>query len=230
MTLLSADRASVVAVPDSSSVGQQVVSRVCARRLCTVVALEESEFCDEHARQKRQYDAAWIAKRRAGWAKAKRCTNCGAAKRKRGSVWCAACVIRDGRIKISSVGQQVVGRAERVAAATAIDRDGRSRYHGTGKKGRRSIQEENAADFDLVEKELAKLIGDAIVMVPKVRGASEYVWSSEAQQQPRIQREETRQRALGRVHVAYRLLGEILRRGRHPCAPQIADSDDPDDT
>lgn len=209
-----------------SSVTQSVVStRECARKLCRHSALDDSDFCDEHARQKRQYDAARMARRRQGWAKAKRCTNCGAEKRKPGSRWCLACVIKDGRIKGASVTPPVVTtKADRVAARlipweNSPTNEGRKGRIRSGDRGRPSVQVENRTDFDLTETELAAFVVKVCGSIDAARRGEAHVWSDEAKGLPPIQRRAAVTAVLDHVHVAYRLLGEILRRGRHPGAP-----------
>lgn len=216
MSLLSTRHATLLEDVGHSE-QSDVEIRECRRRGCRVAALEDSEYCDEHARRQKQYNAAYMSRRRAAFARKKLCTRCGG-KRRSGSRWCSRCMLRDRRMKIPPVKVHVENKAARVASATAIGTDGRERYHGTAKKGRRSILEEHMADFDLIEPEVAA-----------ARAAIAHSWSPEVELQPRIQRDETRMAALDRVFGLYRLLGDVLRRGRHPLAPKHDPSDENDE-
>lgn len=219
MMALSSERGSLygdVSTPSSPSTGSGEV-RECRRRGCSTAAADDSEYCDEHAKRQRQYQAAYMSRRRAAFARKKLCTRCGR-KRRPGSKWCSRCMLRDPRMKIPPVTLHVENKAARVLAATAIGTDGRERYHGTAKKGRRPIVEEHMADFDLIEPEVAA-----------ARKAIAHSWSPEVEQLPRIQRDEARMAALDRVFSLYRLLGDILRRGKHPLAPEVGPTDEKDE-
>jgi hypothetical protein len=116
-------------------------------------------------------------------------------------------------------------KSQRIAARmipweNSPQNEGRLRMRG-GDKGRRSIHEENRADFDLLEKEIVH-----------ARKAEAYLHTPAVAESPRIQREAAWLEAKDKLALAVRYAVEIIKRGpgKHPLLKQIAVSDDDEET
>jgi hypothetical protein len=227
MTLSSATRAPIVSEAVPESVQPHVEKRACKRRGCRVEPRDDSEYCDEHARRQRQYDAAYKARRRAAWARAKRCTQCGAAKRRPGFKRCSACVAKERKALRGSVQRQVENKSARIAArliawVNSPQNAGRMRLRG-GTRGRPRIEDENRLDLEEVQKDFPVAV-DALI-------------DADAEYQklvPAIQRQNTREAAAARWLLVAKWALVIARRngGALPTtiAELIGDSDDESET
>jgi hypothetical protein len=144
--------------------------------------------CAEHGDRERVRKRLWIAAKREEWRAAKRCTRCGG-PRKAGSKWgCAGCIVDLlGFVDVD------VDKSARVAAATAIDADNRTRYHGQARRGPPSKASLNAQDFD-----------DAVRLAVRAKAECEYASGPEVSELPRAQRDDERQKAIATLRRVVR--------------------------
>lgn len=89
------------------------------------------------------------------WRLKKLCKQCGA-KPLRGEKYCALCMVATGRAP-AVIADNSRDKAARIAANTRIDKTGRSRHHGQGKRGRQSVGAIDAKDIDYAEDALRKM-------------------------------------------------------------------------
>ena len=203
--------------------------------LCTRCGVElpadwEHGLCPEHHDDLAERRARSQAKRHEERREAGECATCGSPSE---TYRCPACLVSQNRAPRSGTdnGKDKATRIiEQTRVAQGVGNEGRRRYHGCGERGRRSIEEENRSDFDLIEKDLAALVVKICGSVEAARRGEAYVWSETVRGMPPVARRAAVIGMLDHAHVAYRLLGEILRRGKYPRAPQIADFDDDGDT
>lgn len=205
----------------SNDYEQRKLDRRCTR--CGVELPDDTEhqLCDEHLEAQRGYDRKSKSKIRAERRAAGQCADCGNDSE---TYRCAACLVRQNRIPATGV-QIGVDKASRIAARlipweNSPQNAGRLRLRG-GEKGRRSIHEENRADFDLVEKEIVN-----------ARKAEAYLHTPAIAEAPRIQREAAWLEAKDKAALAVRYLVGIIKRGpgKHPLLNQIVDSDEDEET
>jgi hypothetical protein len=131
----------------------------CTRRWCRTPAslADDSQLCQRHLKRKREQDAASAARRRAAREADGLCVWCPAAKPRpatQGSTACLPCRIKRNRLKIEDgVGTRLghQDRAAAIAAATRKDPDGRTRYHGQGRRGQQTYATLNAQDLRLAK-------------------------------------------------------------------------------
>jgi len=187
------------------SVEQHVENRECRRRGCHDAPLDDSEFCQAHADAQRRYNAAHMARKRQRWAREKRCTNCGAPRRKPGSMWCIRCVVRDSRIKLASVDRHVENRTSRDYVET--DGYARTRFHGQAKRGAPGIDEQDAFERRIIKQCIANL--------QRYLDTAEWLTTAEGKQTPTSDRNETRMAALGQLSLAVRAGDDVLERNRY---------------
>lgn len=123
---------------------------------------KESNECEKHhdasiARKRRHRRRRKQAKREARkiWRLKKLCTRCGA-KRLRGEKHCALCLVATGRTP-AMIADNPRDKAARIAANTRVDKTGRLRHHGQGKRGRQSVGAIDAKDIDYAEDALRKM-------------------------------------------------------------------------
>jgi len=183
------------------------VAGICVRRCCRKPAADDSLYCPRHADAQRRYHTSYMKRRRAEWLRDGCCTNCGAAKRKRGSAWCVACAIRDDRVPLSSVKPQVENHRDRVVAGTRVSTHvsdvGRVRYHGQGKRGAPSSEAGDRND-----------LGDMRRILERYSVALEAAYGAEVAELTPMQRDDARRAAYAWLALAVRTGGETLRRHR----------------
>lgn len=181
---------------------------------------KESAECEEHherskARQRRAKRARSRARQalRKIWRKKKLCKLCGD-KRVPKQKHCAKCLVAIGGVSSAAVNKQVNKKAARIEANTSVDRDGRSRYRGQGKRGRQSVAAIDSTDLTYA--------ADALK-----RGTDGLAYSSSTAvaQLPRIQREDLKRASLGEVLLARRFLDDVLARHR-VIAPTVVEDED----
>lgn len=216
----------------AESVSQGVEIRRCCRRGCTAPALDDAERCGPHERKQRQYNAAYMSRRRAAWKRAKRCPGCGAAKLRPGFKRCSACVTKARKRLPESVKRSVENKkAERIAArmiawVNSPTNEGRERMRG-GERGRPSIEAENQLDVDQIREDLAVAV-DALA-----DAGAEY-----QKLVPPIQRDNTRRAAAARfllvakwaLSIAKRNAGRAGVRAAEILAEQMGSADDEEET
>ncbi len=222
-------RASIVSTVES--VNSSVENRACKRRGCRTHAAEDSDFCAEHEKRQRLYNATYMARRRAAWRKAKRCPRCGAAKLRPGFKRCSACVSRERKnVPAGLVKRQVENKAERVAKrmiawVNSPQNAGRMRLRG-GTRGRPRVEEENRLDLEEVQK-------DFPVAVDALKDAD----ADYQRLVPAIQRQDTRLAAASRWLLVAKWALVIAKRngGGLPetvaeLLGEVGDSDDGEET
>lgn len=190
-----------------------------ANGLCTKCGVDspDDQLCPGCSAAKREARAASATRQRAARRKKKQCARCGLPSPERYE--CTACAIASGREprRSSAVGTAVgTARAERPtaipishgaihaarrAAATAVDADGRTRYHGRGKRGHPSRADVDAFDVRIMRTELDR----AEVALARYHDAAN-------QDRPRIQRDEPLREALGHLDLVSRQIEEFVER------------------
>jgi hypothetical protein len=176
----------------------------CTYPGCELPAADGADLCHGHHAAAKARKRSWISKQRARWRKKGRCTRCGR-KRAPSSKWgCPKCLneVRGARPRLVD---QHVDKRSRIAARTAIDKDGRRRYRGQSRRGAPSRAATDEADIADIRKGTLRT----------EEGLS-YASSDEVQALPRIQREEARQAALSWMHHVYRTAKDMLERNRYP--------------
>jgi hypothetical protein len=177
---------------------QRIEDGKCGRRRCELPPKDGSEFCDgHHEEQKRRQTASMKTLR----ATRKRRGLCGCGRPRRGrSRLCAVCLKRLGGLR-SGLVNSPVNKASRIAAATVVDKEGRTRYLGRQKRGAPTSGSVDRADLELAATELiAALDGVALYEAAK------------SQQLPRAQREDLRQAYVARAFAGARAALDVCRR------------------
>lgn len=203
---------------------QQLDHRACPRRGCKRAAHEDSDYCLKHERDLRRYNREYDRRRRAEWAEAKRCMRCGAQRRKAGSNWCPACVIRLQTMRKKDLKSQLdhnVGRSARIAKrlvpwTNSPHNEGRLRLRG-GDRGAPSLEARDRRDLADIQKILVRYeaaLGEA--------------YSVEVGELSREQQVSARAAAHAGLALAVRLGMEALVRHGYE-APVLAEDDDPED-
>jgi hypothetical protein len=187
---------------------------LCTRPGCSVLAPDDSCLCETHRADNRARIKRLYKKRKA----AKLCPKCGVRKPRPGSWGCAVCATKAGEVSGRPRGRPPKNppntnsnNAEsRVAAATSVDKDGRSRYHGRAERGRQPTVDLDRQDL----VDAARCLGDG-------RAAVEYLWTTEIQALPRAQKLEVRAAAMSWLQRAKRWIDEVLvRNGALPAKPE----------
>lgn len=180
---------------------------------------QESSECETHheaskarkRRSKRRKKRARKALKKI-WRSKGLCLGCGS-KRVPREKHCAKCLVLIVGVPIVESDKKG-DKASRIAAHTSIDRDGRSRFRGQGKRGRQSVAAIDSTDLTYA--------ADALK-----RGTDGLAYSSSTavSQLPRIQREDLKRASLGEVLLARRFLDDVLVRHR-VIAPTVVEDED----
>lgn len=192
----------------------QLENRACKRRGCRARPLDDSEFCRPHDEAQKRYNREYDQRRRERWEAEGKCTRCGADQRKRDSMWCAACLIRLGKVRKSDLKQQLENRAQRIAERlipweNSPQNEGRLRLRG-GKRGAPSGETVDEAD-----------ISDLRIYIEKASQGLSLANSDEVQAMPRIQRDEAKQAAMAWVALLVRAGLVMLKRKRYPLPAEM---------
>jgi hypothetical protein len=171
-------------------------------------AADDGGFCARHQRLTREYNRKYAKQTRAERRAAGLCAVCGSVPSEK--YRCLKCALRDGRITLDGGGdgvekQRVQGwdeRPERNRGATSGYTH--RRYHGQARRGRQTIA--SLDDQDLT---------DALKRIEKARAGLAIARSEEAQQLPRIQREDAIRAALSQADHGIRFAEEVLERNRY---------------
>lgn len=231
------DNSEITAKPSMLVVGMSVEDhdeqrdspRECAHHSCRRRAGKNSELCPKHedALKRRKRDHG--ARRRALWASECRCMRCGAEKRKRGSRWCAACLIWLDKLRKPDQEQQRDSPSKRERIASRLipwegspQNEGRLRLRG-GKRGAPSMEDRDRRDLEDMQKGLVRY-GELL----------DEAYGAETRDLSRVQQVQVRRAAHARLALVVRQGLEALRAYGYdvPIAAgdEIADSDDTDDT
>jgi hypothetical protein len=168
-------------------------------RRCPADAKPGSEYCAPHDAAQKRYQAKYLRRRRAQWKRRGLCKNDGRPRHGTSSL-CAVCLTRLGRLK-TSVGEKGVEKSARIAAATVVDKDGRTRYLGRRKRGAPGVGSVDRADLELAVQELIAAL-DGLGLYESTAG----------QELPRIQRQDLRQAYVGRAFASARAALDVCRR------------------
>jgi hypothetical protein len=191
---------------------QQAIEAEKCRR-CGAPAVPGSEYCGPHDAAQKGYQAKYLKKRRAEWKRRKLCPNDGR-PRKGDSRLCAVCLVRRGRL--SGV-ERKVEKSTRIAAATVVDKEGRTRYLGRRKRGAPGTREEDRRDLELGAKEA----------IAALDGLSLYEMSK-GQQLPRIQLNDLHQAYAARAFAAAKAFLLVCKRAGWT-VPGLNDDDEADE-
>lgn len=180
-------------------------------KCCASVKGTDDQLCPSCRGTKKTADASSIQRQRTARRKKKQCARCGRPSPDRYE--CEECARAAGRLPLQrapgSVGPAVgpvshgAIHAARRAAATAVDSDGRTRYHGRGKRGHPSRADVDAFDVRIMRTELDR----AEVALAAYHDAAN-------QDGPRIQRDEPLHEALGHLDLVSRQIEEFEERAR----------------
>jgi len=186
----------------------------CLRPGCDDAAADGSDFCAPHRDAKRDSDRAYRKRLRRRRRRLKLCRDCGVKLRKATAtlpaekIWCTEHRIRRGRLTLvrsASPGvETVVEKSERIARATREHDDGRTRYHGQGKRGQQPQAQLNRQDIEKAEAALAA-----------GRAGLQHAETEEVKALPRIQREDVKREAAHLLDLATRHIDDVLERIGH---------------
>lgn len=196
---------------------------VCTYPGCSDRAREDAGTCEKHGerdakrkrrsrRRRRKLAKILLARRIAK----KQCKRCGG-KRLSGEDHCAKCLLAVGEIEKKArlaCHKTRDKKSDRIEINTSIDKDGRSRYRGQGRRGRQSVAAIDATDLAYAADAL-KRGTDGLA----------YAGSPTVAALPRIQRDDLKLASLGEVQLAYRFLGDVLARHR-VIAPVAVEEED----
>lgn len=140
----------------------------CTR--CGGEPADDSSLCPAHRDDERARKRLWMAKVRKQRQRHRRCRYCGGPRRLREKS-CLACRVRRNRLSALRVRvRQGHDRAEQIAAATRQDADGRTRYHGQGRRGNQTHAALNRQDVGHAERAfVAFKVGVALLDTDEVR-------------------------------------------------------------
>lgn len=196
----------------------------CTYPGCPDDAREDAGTCERHGEQDRRRKRR-SRRRRARAAKVllaqrrakKQCLRCGG-KRLSGEEHCAKCLVTIGDITARAELVCHKGRdkkSERIEINTSIDKDGRSRYRGQGRRGRQSVAAIDSTD-----------LGYAADAMKRGADGLAYASSAAVASLPRIQREDLKRASTAELLLARRFLDEVLVRHRVVIAPVVDDDED----
>lgn len=144
-------------------------------------ALDGSELCQKHLKDKRKRDSSYRERQREKRKAANLCIWCPQSrppvKLPEGQATCIACRISHRRFSstVEVVGNDV-DRAARIAARTKTHADGRTRYHGQPRRGQPPRDQLDAQDLRMAkgcmeafELGLAELQTEAVKAAPRVQ-------------------------------------------------------------
>jgi hypothetical protein len=197
--------------PPLSKYEQRKLDGECTRCGCTLTKarIEDGESmcerCHEYVLEAKRRSAKT---RRLVWKRKRLCGQCGK-KRRPGGRLCPGCSVRFGAVPRHLVDHYVDQQPDRDAATwdARLEQspDGklraRRRYHGSGRRGRQSIERLDEQDMD-----------DANRCIREGWQGLAYWRSPEVQALPRIQRDDVRREALAKLRQGQRWLEEIVER------------------
>lgn len=170
---------------------------ICARPGCLAGPADDSDLCPAHRDDKRRRQRESVAAARAKLRRRRLCA--GGCGRKSARYRCPRCRIVVGRAPVGRVARGVDN-----SARIRKGEDGRTRYHGQGRRGRQTHA--NLDDQDLE---------DAIKMLEQARIAIAYAASPEVKSWGRIAQADAMRAALSKVALGIRLAEEPLERHRY---------------
>lgn len=183
----------------------------CTYPGCPDPARDDAGTCAKHGKQKARAlrrlrrKRAKLARRLLAKRIAKKlCLRCGA-RRLSGEEHCAKCLVVAGDIAAKAelaCRKSRSKKADRIEANTSIDRDGRSRYRGTGKRGRQSVAAIDEKDLEY-----------ALDALQRMKSGLAFATSAATAQLPRLQKQNAINAALALGDQCCRFVEEVL--GRH---------------
>lgn len=159
---------------------QRKEASLCTR--CGAPAAEDSSLCEQHRDDLRERRANWIATFRETRRAQGLCPYCPASRETpigAEDAMCLACRIARRKTSTVEVVDNVVDKGRRIAARTRTHADGRTRYHGQGRRGQQPKAQLIGQDLRYARAGLdAAVAGYAMLETDEVK------------QLPRIQRDD----------------------------------------
>lgn len=205
----------------------------CMYSGCHEPPMEGSSMCQPHRDKSRKATARAMANAYRLREKKRLCRRCGLRPAQPKRVTCGVCRVErgqwgaPGRPKKPVLNVELNATGDRIAAATHVDADGRTRYRGKGTRGRQPLIETDLDDL----REASKAHGRAGVHREIGEKGLSYYWSAEVQQMTKAVSQEIRRAALGELERARdkaleeaRWIDEVLvRNGVKPALVDPAD-------
>lgn len=200
-------------MPSTSVDYQQRKEQVrCTRSGCGASASDESSLCPQHHVEAKAAAKAYARRLRARRARARVCVHCGKPRPKRAKS-CLACRVRRNRLKIVRPGGVVAGvdKLDRIESQTRTHDDGRTRYHGQGKRGNQPHLQLDGQDLGFARRELEA--GEIGIKLYEQEVAKHKAGDPEAL--PRVQRDDVKSAALHQLGRAIGHIEDVLERRGH---------------
>lgn len=193
-------------IPDEGDDYMQRKARgACTRSGCPLPALEDSLLCERHRAEQRARVRKALAKLRRKRRKSGKCRECGRPA-ERGYSRCLRCRTRrrrhGGRGPKRPVETRVENNRSKVAERTAVDVDGRSRYHGQERRGQ-------PAGAQLDEWDLDKALRGLLAGRDSLRKIEEALASGTSKSELKAAKHE----ALALLNLGIGFAEEVLERG-----------------
>lgn len=199
MTFDKGTSVTLVAAEMPTTYQERKEAGICTRPGCEQAAAEDCNLCPRHRADNQKYARRKRLKQRAVWKKARLCLRCGR-KRRQGSKWCTACLIKAGKLKK----QERQNPRQITTDRTWTDATGRERYHGQAQRGRQPIFQLDDQDLEYALEAIQRArVGLAAARAP----AMELL--------PKAERMDAIRAALSLAHLGQRHLDEVLERNRY---------------
>lgn len=183
----------------------------CCYGSCPKPKTDDSDYCAEHRDKRRERSKLAMRAIRKQKRKDRKCLWC--PKKAMVGRWsCPACTIKVGDRLREVVTPIVSMKADRVRAVTEGDGRTRLRYIGQGKRGAQSVAANDTQDLADILK-LTQRCKDGLAFMAAQLEIG------------RQQRKAGEHEALGFLHLAQRLIGDVLQRHRY-VTPTAADGED----
>lgn len=183
---------------------QRLLAGACAWSSgCTKPLADGSAYCERHRRRRNRLNSESVNRARDARRAAGLCPYCPGdkpAKLTSPETSCTACKIR--RRQLTSVKTTSQGdREARIAAATRKGEDGRTRYHGQGKRGNQPRIQLDHQDLEYAKR-----------MLEAGEVGLDLYEQAVANQAPRIQREDIKSASLHNLAMAQGHIEDVLER------------------
>jgi hypothetical protein len=190
-------------------------SGVCTRPGCRRRASDESSMCKRHHREAKRHSRESKQRQRDARRAAGQCIWCPGdrpAPATPGSTSCLGCRVRRNRIRAADGGvKQGVNTDAAIAARTRTGADGRTRYHGQGKRGQQPKAQLNHQDVRHARQDFDGFEAGVLLMAsPQAE-----TWSRGERERIEIATATLGNRATGRIDDVLERLGHFkMRHGR----------------
>lgn len=183
-----------------SSYLDRKVAGMCTRPGCPLDAEDDCNLCSGHRADNAKYARRRRAKNRKLWTASKLCLRCGDRRRK-GSKWCALCLLKAGKLKTEERQSQRQIADKRVTRDSEGDGYARTRYHGQSRRGQQKRWQLDVQSIDF-----------AIAALSEARARITESHEAEQAKMPRVQRDEIRNQGVDLVLYASRHCVEVAER------------------